>query len=831
MLVSKEGIKIIRSSEMSVGVIVAYIEVTPFDRHGDEYEGDESPSFMNASIKSQLMQMSFRSGILHSSGVAGLYWHRSIIADTYPKETHQSSVFLHGILSCSNRLDEDHDDYDKLGGNMVGIQSCSVPLRQCNPAACPPLWPCRCVAYVIVGSNGVNKLNVPAACQAHITAATVVQLAPTSINRWKMRLTGEEPECDQNYVNNSESDVLMNHNATTISELTIHLRTLMTRKIWIGSTKDALRNRRCDMERKRALRYSTANTTGITHNMSNQTGNHRPASLFFAQGALIIHSPDRGAGKTCLVETILRKKLQCRRIHLIRPGPLLAKYGAYADSALSVIVHQAALAAAFRREPVALILDHLDAFLPNRGDIADASLPVLNGMVNYIRQLTRNLQHEQEILFPTGQVAYYNWLGTQGYALPVQFVLVAIVTCPDTALAGTSIMNAARYRLPSLTAETRFQALVTAFRKAGIIASTELKSQLPLLAASASWMRGGDFLRIATWLSKQEMPVTVNAFQTAIKKFRFGKDGLYSIQFLGSSDVTEHKNWFASVGGNQQAIVALEDAMAVNSEFRQRMMDVGIAPPCGVLLYGPPGTGKTMLARAIAKLLRTSTSESSLGGAFIALNSSAVVQSEVGTGEKIVINAFETAKSNAPAVVFIDEFQALFMERSASNGSTRLTTTLMVCMDDLKRWRELCENQQSEAKGQRNLVHRVVVLAATNTPWMVDKSFLRPGRFDRVVHVGLPNEDKRYSIWNLHLKKVRLKSNDDLSVLSSQLATLTEGFSGADIAAFARAAAVRCLIEGDREVEYKHFDAVWKDGLRGSSDATLVERISKWTCS
>jgi SpoVK/Ycf46/Vps4 family AAA+-type ATPase len=130
----------------------------------------------------------------------------------------------------------------------------------------------------------------------------------------------------------------------------------------------------------------------------------------------------------------------------------------------------------------------------------------------------------------------------------------------------------------------------------------------------------------------------------------------------------------------------------------------------------------------VARLLR-SRNASSDGRAFVSLSSSDIVRASVGSGEKMVVLAFETAQMNAPSVVFIDEFQALFTERS-SGGSRRLSSTLLQCMDDAKQWRDADANAASTGQNMMDCAGRMVVLAATNTPWMVDTAFVRPGRFE-----------------------------------------------------------------------------------------------------
>uniref|UniRef100_A0A7S2ED27 AAA+ ATPase domain-containing protein n=1 Tax=Ditylum brightwellii TaxID=49249 RepID=A0A7S2ED27_9STRA len=371
----------------------------------------------------------------------------------------------------------------------------------------------------------------------------------------------------------------------------------------------------------------------------------------------------------------------------------------------------------------------------------------------------------------------------------------------------------------------------------------------------------------------------------------------------------EHKDndIFASVGGNSEAKIALKDALALDKTQKILLAKFGLSAPTGVLLYGPPGTGKTLLAKATAFALQSSsddendtsntsssknTFEKRVGGAFISLRATDIVQSEIGSSEKILVSAFETARRNAPSVIFIDEFQALFTERGggggggSSSGSGRLASTLLQCMDDVTSWRDAdsaalrqstTSNNESSKEEKSS---RVVIFGATNTPWMIDKAFLRPGRFDQVVHVGLPNLKERESILRVHVSRMKIQHNvggvvasnhedcfysssslsSSLSLSSSavaasrkanvdkickRMAKECDGFSGADIAALCRASAIRCLREkknGEKEKKKKndsineqlgyicerHFVEARMQDVNRSSNDELVKQISNW---
>ena len=252
--------------------------------------------------------------------------------------------------------------------------------------------------------------------------------------------------------------------------------------------------------------------------------------------------------------------------------------------------------------------------------------------------------------------------------------------------------------------------------------------------------------------------------------------------------------------------------------------------------------------------MRVGVSEGGGGGrAFVSLRASDIVQAEVGESEKAVVAAFRHARDNAPGVVFIDEFQALFTERGRGGGG-RLATTLLQCMDDISRWRDADVQATTSGTGKERGSAggdggRVVVLGATNAPWMVDRAFLRPGRFDRTVHVGLPSRQERGAILSVHVSRMRLDNGDfgggGLSSREAKVAKLCErmaggtgGFSGADLAALCRSAAVLKIIEGDSckggdrdRVEERHFEEARRRmvGAGGNGDReALASKIQAW---
>ena len=245
-----------------------------------------------------------------------------------------------------------------------------------------------------------------------------------------------------------------------------------------------------------------------------------------------------------------------------------------------------------------------------------------------------------------------------------------------------------------------------------------------------------------------------------------------------------------------------------------------------------------------------------ISGAFISIRASDIILSDIGGSEKLLVQTFDTARRNAPSVIFIDEFEAIFTSRdgngSGNKGSSRLVGTLLQCMDDAKRWRDADFAALSAEKNMPTHLStslssanynkgRVVILGATNAPWSVDKAFLRPGRFSKVVYVGLPNKFERGEIINVHLRKMKLRmdeynSRDEaIQALCEKIALSSEGFSGADLVGLCRAAAVQCLHEYGSDatnigVDYRHF-AMARENIKPSCDPALVQRLLNWKLS
>lgn len=218
---------------------------------------------------------------------------------------------------------------------------------------------------------------------------------------------------------------------------------------------------------------------------------------------------------------------------------------------------------------------------------------------------------------------------------------------------------------------------------------------------------------------------------------------------------------YDDVGGMEDTITALREMVELPLRYPELFTRLGVDPPKGVLLHGPPGTGKTRLAQAVA-------SESD--AEFFIINGPEIMGSGYGESEKRLREVFEEAARASPAIIFIDEIDSIAPKRTQVPGEAekRLVAQMLTLMDGL----------ESRAN--------IVVIAATNRPDAIDEALRRPGRFDREIVVGVPDQTGRREILAIHTRGMPLEEGVDLN----ELARMTHGFVGADIAALAREAAI-----------------------------------------
>lgn len=253
---------------------------------------------------------------------------------------------------------------------------------------------------------------------------------------------------------------------------------------------------------------------------------------------------------------------------------------------------------------------------------------------------------------------------------------------------------------------------------------------------------------------------------------------------VSGAEIIEKPNInYSDLGGLDEQIREVRDAIELSLEKPEEFEKFGIQPPKGVLLTGPPGTGKTMLAKAVANQTNAT---------FLGLVGSELAQKYIGEGGRMVRELFALARKKAPCIIFIDEIDAIGSKRldASTSGDREVQRTLMQLLSELDGFDSL-EN--------------VKVIAATNRPELLDKALLRPGRFDRIVEIPLPNTEGREAIFKVHAKKMPLDKNVDFGKLS----IITDGYSGAEIKAITIDVGMNAISEGVSKCKMSHFkDAI-----------------------
>ena len=223
---------------------------------------------------------------------------------------------------------------------------------------------------------------------------------------------------------------------------------------------------------------------------------------------------------------------------------------------------------------------------------------------------------------------------------------------------------------------------------------------------------------------------------------------------------------YEDIGGLRREIRRIREMIELPLRYPEVFERLGIDPPKGVLLHGPPGCGKTLIARAVAQ--ETSAH-------FVHINGPEIIDKWYGASEKQLRGIFEEASRRAPAIVFIDEIDAIAPKREEMSGDRqverRVVAQLLALMDGL------------ESRGH------VIVIAATNIPNTLDPALRRPGRFDREIAIGVPDKDGRREILDIHTRGMPLADDVDME----RLAAITHGFVGADLEALGREAAMSAL--------------------------------------
>jgi transitional endoplasmic reticulum ATPase len=241
---------------------------------------------------------------------------------------------------------------------------------------------------------------------------------------------------------------------------------------------------------------------------------------------------------------------------------------------------------------------------------------------------------------------------------------------------------------------------------------------------------------------------------------------------------------YEDIGGLDEEVKKVREMVELPLKHPEIFERLGIEAPKGVLLHGPPGTGKTLLAKAVANETNSH---------FILINGPEIMSKYYGQSEENLRKKFEEAQKNAPSIVFIDEIDAIASKREDIKGEVerRVVAQLLAVMDGLK------------SRG------KVVVIAATNVPNILDPALRRPGRFDREIEIGVPGKEGRLNILKIHTRNMPLGKKVNLK----ELAAITHGFVGADLSSLAKEAAMIVLRKIFPDLKLQEEEPIPKDIL------------------
>lgn len=269
------------------------------------------------------------------------------------------------------------------------------------------------------------------------------------------------------------------------------------------------------------------------------------------------------------------------------------------------------------------------------------------------------------------------------------------------------------------------------------------------------------------------MRVSINGAFSIITIIRKGTDVRAQVMELINSPGIKYD----MIGGLDEVIKEVIESVELPLTEPELFSNIGIEPPNGVLLYGAPGTGKTLIAKAVA---------SSAKATFIRMSGSDLVQKFIGEGARLVKDVFQLARDKSPAILFIDEIDAVGGMRThdGTTGSAEVNRTMLQLLAEMDGF---------------DATKNVKVIAATNRIDLLDPALLRPGRFDRVIEIPLPDLEARVEILNIHTRKMKLAEDVDFD----KLAKITAGLSGADLQVITKEAGMFVLRRRGEQVAMK----------------------------
>jgi transitional endoplasmic reticulum ATPase len=461
---------------------------------------------------------------------------------------------------------------------------------------------------------------------------------------------------------------------------------------------------------------------------------------------ILLHGPP-GTGKTLLARAVANEA-DTRFFHIAGPE-IMGRFYGESEQRLREIFQQAS-----QQAPSVIFIDEIDSIAPKREDVNGE---VERRVVAQLLTLMDGLEPRQNVVV----IGATNRVDALDEALrrPGRFDREIVIGVPDV-----------KGRRDVLGIHTRGMPLDSTVSLDEIARVTYgfVGADLSALGREAAMETLRRLLPQINLDSSEEIPeevlnnlrVTRDDFMAALKRVQ--PSALREIMIEAPS-----VSW-DDIGGLDEAKRELREGIELPLRHPDAFRRIGIRPAKGFLLFGPPGTGKTLLAKAVAREAEAN---------FIAAKSSDLLSKWYGESERQVSRLFQRARQVAPTVIFIDEIDSLAPERGGGIGepavTERVVNTLLAEMDGLE-----------ELQG-------VVVIAASNRPALLDPALLRPGRFDDLVYVSVPDREGRLHILKIHTGKMPLADDVDLETLADR----TNGYTGADLEDLTRRAGLQALRE------------------------------------
>lgn len=470
------------------------------------------------------------------------------------------------------------------------------------------------------------------------------------------------------------------------------------------------------------------------------------------KGVLLYGPP--GTGKTLIAEAVANES--GATLFSVRGPEIIGQYYGQSEERLRDIFKEAS-----ENTPSIIFLDEIDSIAPNRDEVSGEVerrvvaqlLTLMDGLGDRGNVIVIGATNREDAIDPA-------------LRRPGRFDREIEIGVPGRR-ARADILEVHLRDMP-LTEDVDIEALAS-MTQGFVGADLAALCREAAMRCLSSRMRELDLDRPVPSKVLESMRVSMEDFTTALGE----------VEPSGMREVLVEipKVTWEDVGGLEDVRRQIEEVF-VPEEGNRAYERLGIEPGKGILLYGPPGTGKTLIAKAIANESGTN---------FISVNGPEMASKWMGESERAIRQIFKRAKQMAPCIIFFDEIDSIAPVRGSGDGTAweRVVAQLLTSMDGVESMKN------------------VTVMAATNRPDMIDPALLRPGRFDRMVLVGKPNEESRRNILSVHTRGMPLGDDVDLAVVAS----MTDGYVGADLAALCREAGLTAYRE-DRDAEkvmMRHF--------------------------